>query len=453
MFEKADLIIKNGRLFSADLDGRVHWYDAAAVRDGKIITAGTDDEIAGYYSENTEIIDAEGATVLPGLCDSHAHGSYAVELICGAQAYNIEPEHDETREAYIDRLLENVKAYIAEHPDEASIRAAGWNPSVFQEDPDGLPTCHDLDRICDDKPLLMKSYCHHYLWVNSEALELSGITGDKVTPDGYIMYKDENGNPTGIFQEFPAMMDVLFSFDGADYSVEEYMKGILSYQENWALKNGTTCFFDPVLTPNSLHAYRALAENGDLKLRVNGAILADPTKPVSQFDKWIEEKGCYDIEDKLKINTVKFFFDGSGFEMYLNEPFEKEILDANSLPENYAGREIWSPEKAKEAFLYAASAGFNIHVHSMGDGGVREALDAFEYVASQGIDLKKQRHVITHLMLIDDRDINRMDKLGIIAAMQPHWGMYDSFAENYMVPMLGKHIGSLHYKRSISDIF
>ena len=103
--------------------------------------------------------------------------------------------------------------------------------------------------------------------------------------------------------------------------------------------------------------------------------------------------------------------------------------------------------------MYSASAGFNIHVHSMGDGGVREALDAFEYVASQGIDLKKQRHVITHLMLIDDRDINRMDKLGIIAAMQPHWGMYDSFAENYMVPMLGKHIGSLHYKRSISDIF
>ena len=94
MFDKADLIIKNGRLFSADLDGRVHWYDAAAVRDGKIITAGSDDEIAGYYSENTEIIDAGGATVLPGLCDSHAHGSYAVELICGAQAYNIEPEHD-----------------------------------------------------------------------------------------------------------------------------------------------------------------------------------------------------------------------------------------------------------------------------------------------------------------------------------------------------------------------
>lgn len=433
---KADLIIKNGDILSFDLTGNIETYNAAAICDDRIVALGEDSDILNMADSETKIIDACGNTVLPGFCDSHVHASFTTELVCGARIEYMMPEAGENRDSYIARMLENVRIYADKHPEAEVIRAMGWNPAAFQMDPQGLPTGKDLDKICSDRPVLLTSYCHHYIWLNTKALEMTGINSDTKLPYGCIVFKDSEGNPTGMFQEFPAIEMVLNSFPMADYSVEEYEKGIIAYQQEYAFKNGITVCFDPVVRKNALKAYQNLVKKDALKLRVSGAFLADPTLPVSQFEKIVEAKNNYRNGDSFKMDTVKFFFDGSGLEFYLNEPFPKSVLEVNKLPADYKGKYIWSLEQAKEAFLYLAKEGFNIHVHAMGDGAVKEAIDAFEYVYNQGI--RGLKHVITHIMLIDENDIKRMNQLGVIAAMQPHWGQYDGFADTAMVQLLGK---------------
>lgn len=432
---KTDLIIKNAKIISKGM-----YEDSAtaiAVAGGKITYVGKDAEAMKLADEETRIIDAGHNTVIPGMCDAHVHVSYATELRHGADIFYITREKGELRKDYIDRLLFNVKAFADMHPEKPSIIGVGWAPTEFFDDPEGLPTCKELDRACADRPVILKSYCHHYIWVNSKAIEMSGITKDTPLESGCVVFKDKEGNPSGVFQEFQAMNMLQSSFDAADFSVEEFKDGILSYQNDYALKNGITCAFDPILNARSLQAYRELANEKKLEIRVNAAILADPTAPLSQFDSWIAEKGKYDVPDRFTVNTFKFFFDGSGLEIYLLEPFKKEFLEFNGLSDDYKGHEIWPLEKAKEAFLKIAAAGFNIHVHAMGDGAVKEAIDAFEYVHEQGVDLKKNRNIITHLMLVSDEDIKRMSNLGIIAAMQPHWGVYETFADTCMIPLFG----------------
>jgi predicted amidohydrolase YtcJ len=432
---KTDLIIKNGSIISRGIESSN--ITAVAIEDGKIVAIGNDDEIMQLVTEDTKVIDAKHNTVIPGMCDAHVHVAFTTEMYQGANIFYIARGANEPRKQYMERLLENVKKYAEEHPEKQAIMGVGWSPADFLDDPEKLPTCKELDWACADRPVLLKSYCHHYIWANSKAIEMSGITKDTELPPGCIIHKDENGNPAGVFQEFQAMNMLQESFDTADFSIEEYKKGILAYQNELALKNGITCAFDPLLNKRTLQAYRELLQEDRLKIRISAGILADPAAPLSQFDEWIEKKGKYDIEDRFKVNTFKFFFDGSGLEFYLLEPFEKKILDFNGLPEDYRGREIWPLEKAKEAFLKVAKAGFNIHVHAMGDGAVKEAIDAFEYVHKQGIDLREHRNIITHLMFVAEEDIIRMSSLGIIAAMQPQWGVYNSFADAYMVPHFG----------------
>ena len=432
---KTDLIIKNGKILSKNV--RELYSTAIAVAGGKITYVGNDKDAMKYASENTKVIDARQNTVIPGMCDAHVHVSFTTELCHGANIFYIAREVGEPRKDYIDRLLFNVKTFADKHPEKPSIMGVGWSPADFLNDSEGLPTCKELDRACSDRPVLLKSYCHHYIWANSMAIEMSGICKETPVEAGCMIFRDKEGNPNGVFQEFQAMNMLQKSFDIADFSVKEYKDGILSYQNDYAIKNGITCAFDPILNTRSLQAYRELATENKLEIRINAAVLADPTAPLSQFDSWIEEKGKYDIDDRFKVNTFKFFFDGRGLEFYLLKPFEKELLDFNGLPTDYKGHEIWPLEKAKQAFLKIAKAGFNIHIHAMGDGAVKEAIDAFEYVHEQGVDLRKQRNTITHLMFISDEDIKRMSSLGIIAAMQPHWGVYETFADAYMIPHFG----------------
>jgi predicted amidohydrolase YtcJ len=433
---KANLIIKNGSVYTTDMNGNTFHYEAVAASGGMILAVGSNDEIMKFVNASTEIVDAEGNTVLPGMCDAHLHAAFTAEIPFSVNMYGIEPEPGEERQSYIKRLLEDVKTYAEDNPDSAVVRGTGWNPGAFTAYPEGYPEHKDLDWACSDRPIILRSYCHHFLWLNSKAIEMTGITKDTPLGQGIVVGKDSGGNPTGIFEELPAAELVLDSFSLADYSKEEYKKGILMFQNDYALKNGITCIFEALFRPNSADAFKELAENGELKIRVRGSFLANPSKSMSQFDEMIAEKGKYNVDDTFRIDAIKFFLDAGGQNSLMNEPLTSEFLKMSGLPEDFKGSYIWKPKQAKEAFLKVAKAGFQIHVHCMGDRAVKEALDAFEYVDSHGI--RNLRHTITHIQNIDVSDMERMARLGVVAAMQQHWGIYDGFAEFYVEPAFGK---------------
>lgn len=430
---RADLIIKNGKIFNKENP----WTDTSvAIADGKIIAVGTDEAIASSADPDTEVIDAGGNSILPGFIDSHLHATMCTELYTTKLIYDMEREPGESRQDYIDRILAPVKEYADENPDMPIVRATGWMPAAFQTDPEGCPTRLDLDKICSDRPVMLRSFDHHTVLVNTKALEMGGIDADTPTPRMGEMPRDEQGMPTGLFQEMSAICLLLDSFDLADFSVNEYKEGILKFQEEHAFPNGLVGIFDAYATDNAIEAYRQLALEGKLKVRVRTAHLADLSKPFSQFQQMVDEKGKYDVGDIFKIDTVKFFCDGGGFTFYLNEPFEKDILAAMGFPEDYRGFPQWSEDEMKEACLILAKGGYQIHMHCMGDGAVRQTLNCYEYIEQNGI--KGRRNSIAHIMNIADDDIKRMADLNVVGSVQPMWPIIEYFTDTMMIPLLGR---------------
>lgn len=432
----ADRILKNGSIYTVDLAGNQFEYEAMAVAGEKIIALGRSSELAALAGPDTEWMDLDGNTVLPGLSDSHLHASMTTELLFDFSLRGVEFDPDRTRADYIRAYQEMLRAYRAEQPEAKLIRGMGWNPVLFVAFAQGQPQAQDLDEVVSDVPVMLRSFDHHYLWVNSKALELAGIDRQTETPRNGVVERDEAGNPTGIFQETTAMDLLIRNLPGADYTVEEYKAGIRFYQEEFGSKYGNTLIFDAYCSENARQAYRELEESGDLHMRVKTSFYADPSLPEAQFNEMIRNKGKY-CSEGFGIRTVKFFIDGSGLSFYLKEPFEKEWLAGLGMKEGYRGYVQWTQEELNETFLKLDTEGLQIHLHCMTDGAVKMAVDAFEYVSNFN-DVSKNRHTITHLMLADERDIERMAKMGIIAAIQPMWAIADSMSEQNGIAMLGK---------------
>ena len=436
MVNTADFILNNGEIYSVNAEGNLTVSESLAVKDGKILFVGSSKNAETYKSDRTEVQDLEGKTVLPGLCDSHLHASATAEMIFSFDMTPVIYVPGDSRDILIEKYLELIRKETAGKENEGWIRGTGWNPAVFMEFPDGQPTAKDLDRVCPDKPMVLRSFDHHFLWVNSLALELSGITRATPNPRNGVIERDKEGTPTGIFQETSAVDLFLNNAEGSDYSVEEYKEGLRLYQKSFANNYGTTLVFDAMATKNAMQAYREMAKDGEFTIRVKGSVCADPSLPATQFDKMIRNKKKDNVEDCYEVDTIKFFIDGSGFSFFMAEPFEKAALEHTPFPDDYRGYPQWELEELKSAFLKLNEAGFQIHCHCMGDGAVSLALDAFEF-AAESKNISDNRNVITHIMNIQDRDYERMARLNVIAAMQPMWTIYDSFMDNLSIPLVG----------------
>ncbi len=429
-------ILSNGRILSYDIRGNRREYEALAIRGEKILMAGSNEEAVQAAGKGARVLDLQGKTVLAGMTDAHLHVSMAVEMIASVDLYLIDPEEGESREDYLKRQLAPISEYAAEHPEAKVIRGTGWNPATFKAVYGSFPTAEELDLACSDRPVLLRSYCHHFLWLNSRAIEMTGIDKDHPLDPVCEWDKNEQGEPRGVFIDIPATEAVLDSFELADYSVEEYKAGILYFQERYAFPNGIVNVFDAMLRPHARQAYQELAEEGKLKMRVRSVFMALPDRPDSQFDEMIRQKGAFDVGEAFRIDTVKFFFDGGEISSLMLEPLEKDFLEANGYPADYRGKYIWESERARRIFPKLAEAGFQIHIHVMGDGAAREAIDLFQELAERGIP--EHRHTMTHIQCIKEEDMERMAKYGIIAAMQGHWGLRSKFSDMLGVPVFGQ---------------
>ncbi|MCG8482299.1 MAG: amidohydrolase family protein, partial [Clostridia bacterium] len=170
----ADMIIKNGKVLSCGLNLIRHTGTAVAISGGKIIAVENDEEISKFVSDKTKVVDAKGNTILPGLCDCHCHASFTASSIIACDLFNVFPKEKDTRETVINIFKERLTKYIAEHQEEPIIRGTGWSLSVFGGNSWDLPTRHELDEVCCNKPIVLESFCQHNVWVNTKAIEMAG---------------------------------------------------------------------------------------------------------------------------------------------------------------------------------------------------------------------------------------------------------------------------------------
>lgn len=416
----ADLVLKNGKIYSVDMDDEVTTAEAVAVKDGIITFVGTNKDVEEYISGNTEIVNCNGNTILPGLCDAHCHPSIAASSTLTADLFGFYPEEGESSDELIDRIMRKLKEYIDEHPEQEIIRGAGWVYQVFN--PKGrFPTRHDIDKICSDRPVILNSFCQHNLWVNTKAIELAGL--DETVPEpvtGHI-YREENGYPQGVFND-PEAMDLIKSgVPGYDLSVEEYKDAIKWYQKECANRYGVTFVQDCMHSDNARQAYKELATEGELTVRMRGVYLLEPDKYEEQMPEFIARKGADNVGQDFRIDTIKIFAEG---EFSMIDGFLPEYCESIEQPHDYNGRLYWTDETLTECATKAMEAGFNVHIHAMGDKSVKQAAESL--AKAQHIAEAQPRNIIAHLMITPDETAELMGKEHIIANCQPAWMMLEA---------------------------
>lgn len=431
----ADMILKNGKVLSVNKENKTGVETAVLIRDGLIEAVGNDEDILQYAEEDTRIIDCSGNTIMPGICDAHCHPSTAANVFISCQLFDITATAEETCDQVIKKYMDRIEKYCDEHKDYDIIKGNGWNRAFFMNicKEKRWPTRHDLDRVCSDRPVILESYCLHCIWVNSKAIELAGLSEETPDPETGEIIRETDGYPSGIFFDVEATNLIKNNIAGYDYTVEQYKETLKRYQKECALCYGITLTNDCLCTENALQAYKELAMDGELQMRFRGVYLLEHCGVPEEVEAIKMLKGRDNVNDTFEINTIKIFLEG---EFSMLEPYEKDFLELQGLPENYSGENFFDDDNVKESFVSCMDTGMQIHIHAMGDKAVRQAVRCLAY-AQQKTGMQN-RNVIAHLMKIDDEDLKLMGENNIVANLQPRWMIYDSEMEDSYIGMFGR---------------
>ncbi len=408
----ADVVLKNAAVYTLDTSRPL--AQAVALAGGKIIFVGKASEAEKYLADKTKVLDLAGKMVLPGFQDSHVHlVSGGVELgQCDLNELQTEEE-----------ILARVRAYAEANPAKDWILGGGWALPVF---PQANPRKELLDAVVSSRPVFLSAADGHSAWVNSRALELAGITAETPDPeDGRIERHPQTNEPTGTLRE--AAMGIVSRLI-PEPSADEYLDGL---RAGMALANrfGITSIIEASADDPILDAYSALDRNGELTVRVLASIYVDPGKGPAQVEELVRKRERYRGRI-LKATASKIFADGviESHTAALLEPY----LDRPGDP----GKPILEAEEFNRLAAALDEAGFQIHVHAIGDKAVRMTLDALA-AARKANGPRDGRHHIAHLELIDPGDVPRFHGLGVAANFQALWAYPDTYITQLTEPILG----------------
>jgi hypothetical protein len=403
---------------------------AVAVRGGRIVAVGSDDEIRDLAGSQAETVSLGGRPLLPGFQDAHVHPAFAgiTMLRC-----DLDGAED------LDGALARIRAYAQAHPDREWIDGSGWRMEWF---PGGTPSRELLDRVVPDRPAYLTNRDGHGAWVNSRAIDLAGLTA--ATPDpkyGRIEHGPDD-EPQGTLHEGAALL-VGRLVPGPTFA--EQLRGLLLAQQHLH-SLGITAWQDAIVGdylgyPDPLPAYLAAARDGTLTARVEGALWWDRNRGGEQLDDLLDRRQQGRV-GRFRAGTVKIMQDGvaENFTAGMIDPY----LDACGCQSGNRGLSYVDPADLAEQVSRLDIAGFGVHVHAIGDRAVREALDAFD-AARASNPVSRGRHQIAHLQVLHPDDIPRFAELSVTANMQALWAAHEPQMDELTIPFLGPERSARQY--------
>ncbi len=408
----------NGTCF----DGHRHLGAASVVvQDGRIAAVGEVD-----VPRTARIVDLAGGLLAPGFVDAHVHAVQG-----GLERTRCDLSPGSTREDY----LALIRTYAEAHPDLPWILGGGWAMAAF---PGGTPTAADLDAVVPDRPVFLPNRDHHGAWVNTRAMELAGITDATPEPPHGRFERDPDGHPTGTLHE--GAMHVVSRLV-PETSEEDYYAGLLAGQA-YLHSLGVTGWQDAIVgryagMDDPGPTYLAAAERGDLTAHVVGALWWDRDRGEEQVESLIERRALYS-HGRFRATSVKVMQDGvtENGTAALSAPY----LDRCGHGSANSGHSFVDPVALRQYVARLDAEGFQVHVHAIGDRGVRETLDAF--VGTGGRD---NRHHVAHLQLVHPDDVRRFAELGVAANIQALWACLDDQMTELTLPFLGEERGRWQY--------
>ena len=398
----ASLLIRNARVHTVDRL-RPH-ANAVAVEGDRIAWIGEDLDADAPIDGDTEVIDAGGATVLPGFVDAHKHvrlGSNPLEVdLAGARS--------------LGEVKSRIRAHADAHPEHTWIEGVGFNYSVM---PDGrMPTWRDLEGLTHGRPAFVLTYDAHNAWLNREAMQVFGISrASGALAWGHVRTDPSDGEPTGIVGDF-AVMGISRAGQAALEGVLPGYERELQYRrtvESLAMATafGITTIVEPQNSPDDMWIFERARVEGGLRSRLVAAMFHPVGTSDAERDEFDTMRARFD-DDRLRVGPVKLYIDD------VIEPWTAAMLEPYANRPAERGDTFWQPAEFAELVIELERRGWSCHVHGSGDRGLRVALDGFE-VARRAAIGTGARHGVVHTECLHPDDVPRFGALGVTPIMQP----------------------------------
>ena len=387
----ADLIVSNARIYTVDAARPV--VEALAVRNGRIVFAGSEREAAALRGPATRSVDLAGRTVIPGMVDAHAH------LVGLGQALaNVDLVGTRSYEEVIAR----VAARARELPAGSWIQGRGWDQNDWGNT--AFPTHDALSRAVPGHPVVLERVDGHATLANAAAMRAAGITAASRDPEGGRIERDAQRNPTGVFIDNAAglLSSVVPNMTAAE------LRGAVTRAITEMHRFGLTGIHDAGAGRATIDAYEALARAGQLDLRLY-VMIADDSSALAHYFARGPQNGLHD--GRLWIRAVKLYADGA-----LGSR-GAALLDPYTDDPNNSGLLVSPPEHIRRIAERGLRAGFQINTHAIGDRGNRVVLDAYE-AALRTVPTADHRFRVEHAQVLHQDDIPRFAELGVIPSMQ-----------------------------------
>ncbi|MDH5242002.1 MAG: amidohydrolase, partial [Gammaproteobacteria bacterium] len=413
----ASLILTNARVYTLDwdepaLDGTASsnaprdeggWHpdaEAIVIQDGDILFVGSGKDAMAYQGAATRLIDLHGATVIPGLVDSHTHVFGLGALLDQVNLVDVATEEDA-----VALVVERAKSVAKGE----WIIGRGWDEGAWAN---RYPDKALLTSAVPDHPVFMDSLHSFAGWGNQKALDAAHITADTDVPVGGEMRLGDDGQPTGLFLNNAVdLLRKAIPAPSRETLTNQFLLGLKQMAAD-----GYTAVHDAGLGALEMSILEELEARNELPIRVYAML---SLRDEDLIRKWIEKGPDSDTDSMLVTRTVKAYYDGA-----LGSRGARLLYDYADKP-GHRGISGDGYGFNEELNAKAMKAGFQIAIHAIGDAGNREAIDILEAVFKEDPATAGNRHRIEHAQVMSPDDIPRLGQLGIIASMEPPHAMED----------------------------
>ncbi len=398
-------IFFNAKIFTGDAQNP--YAEAVGIRGDMIIAVGNFPEVVRALSPNAERIDLEGRSLFPGFIDSHSHSIDGGLALISADA------------------SEKVRALneLAPFVEDAKKTGKGMRGDTLEIL--GLPLefwshCDALNSefstgVYEKQSVLLRGMDGHTAWANRALLQRAGITAD--------FLKNLSAEERSYYGLNKDMQPNGFLVDAGTEKIEPLLPeptpdrllaaGWAALQYNYSL--GITAWLDPLASDYVLQAYKLLADEGALTSQVVAFPQVLAIDPAAELAKVQKTREAYKNVPNLHVSGIKVFADG-----VVEYPSQTAHLTKAYKNTGRNGDLLFDPKKFAELCVAADKQGLIIHVHAIGDGAVKAALDGIA-AARKANGNSGLPHTLTHEQFVLPEDFPRFRELGVVSALQLFW--------------------------------
>jgi predicted amidohydrolase YtcJ len=396
----ADTIIHNGTIYTVDPSRPL--AGAVATKAGKILFVGSMEEAGSFRGNQTKMIDLQGSTMTPGFIEGHAHF-----MGVGQSKLSL----DLMPTTSYEELIQLVAAKVQTVESGEWITGRGWHQdkwdSISAPIVQGFPTHHALSAVSPDNPVFLKHASGHAALANARAMEIAGISAKTEADEGGEVFRDQFGEPTGIFNETAQGMISRHIPENDDKTMQRAFDMAIKT----CLENGITGFHDAGSGPSVIDLYKKNLQSGKMRIRLYVMLDGSNQSLLSSYFATGPEIGLGD--DFLTIRAIKLYGDGA-----LGSRGAWLLDDYEDMPGEF-GHSTTPIAHISEVCKEAVGHGFQVCTHAIGDRANHEVLNVYEEALPGSTDQPNAlRFRIEHAQHLHPNDIPRFADLGVIPAMQ-----------------------------------